>query len=187
MESLQALRLQAVIAHRVTSADARAVAAAPRTRLQWDQRSHGAQPPQKESLFFFLSTASPGWAPAIAGHRTQLEPFFVCTCMSGEGTCHCRHPDAAPKVWLRGRGGAGVLSRCCRLSSMSSARKCCGSDGTHTSLASLESGSDRWRRQIASIGAGVLLPGPTFPAEATCQHPVSVRCLQRTQCSSKLS
>ena len=54
---------------------------------------------KKKGLFFF-STAGPGWAPAIAGHRTQLEPFF-CTCMSGESTCCCRHPDAAHRAWLQ--------------------------------------------------------------------------------------
>ena len=36
----------------------------------------------------------------------SLSHFFFCTRMSGASACHCRHPDAAPRVGLRGRGGA---------------------------------------------------------------------------------
>ena len=56
----------------------------------------------EHGLYLFCN-ACPGWAPAIAGRRTQLEPFFMLRAHAWVASCHCKRPDAALKAGLQKR------------------------------------------------------------------------------------
>ncbi len=144
------------------------------------------------SRFFVLQCMS-GWAPAIAGDRTQPTGHGCkCICrkgqnknMASERECSAQQLQEACKASL-GVGNKGhtpdppqqdlPVFPCRWRSAMS---------WPAASARSLERPqcSFKLSKQIQAIRACALLPGPTVPRAAMC----TVRCPQRAQCKSRLS
>ena len=66
-------------------------------------RSAMVQRRRKKYGHYLFRTACPGWASAIAGRRTELEPILMFRAHAWVGSCCCKRPDAALKAGRKRR------------------------------------------------------------------------------------